>query len=867
MTHRWLTEAVKRRATVLASSRRLARELRAAHDHEQVVAGRESWPTPDILFWQDWLVRVLTDAARDDAPLLLHSTACTLLWEQSLRATSPADLLSTTSVVRNARQAWQRLQDFQVPLSDVAAAAGNHDERWFSRAAHRYRDRLDAGNWIDTALLPSCIAGFVRRQEIELPVEIVHAGFDRVVPALQALFDALVASGINVSAAPPVSYAAELSLARYADSDAEWRAAGAWARGILNASPGASVAIIVPDLESGSERIARLVREGLAPGWQLGDATRRAAVQVSYGQRLADFPAVSIALLCLRWLHRGLSGTEVSMLLRTPFLGDDDLAGRSRLERHLRTLPDRPWGIAELLYAFGGTRHEHDGVSWRTRMAGIAGMQSVSIEAASPPEWARRFDELLGVLGWPGITRLDSDEFQLVNRWRQLLNELAQMATVQPAMRLAEAVRSVWQIAADTVYQPESPSASVQLMGPLEAAGLNFDFLRIGGMDSDRWPPAGHPLSLVRRRLQRDYGMPDATPGDTLSFARRVLGRLLTAAPTVALSWPAAEGETVLAPSPLLAEWPMPAAPADDDHGWFAATLSGNVPLDVIPEDDAPPVVAGERIHGGAYAVQRQTQDPFASFAYGRLAVAELEPFASGLSARQRGTALHRALQELLEDKPSRGDLAAWPDTERRQRIERASLAALKRHRQHADAVLHRLLNIEHRRLLSLLQQLLDQELNRDEFAIAAVEHESSLTIGSVTLHLRIDRIDRLADGSLLLIDYKSGAVKSLLRQDGEPADLQLCVYARAVDEPVGGLLLLNIDSREIVYKGAGGSVPWGRIDADDWPSTLASWCAQVDRNIAALAAGDHRLNLLLNRDKVRPLAVLSRVEEIRRAR
>ncbi|MDZ7771087.1 MAG: PD-(D/E)XK nuclease family protein [Woeseiaceae bacterium] len=862
-----MTEAVHRRATVLASSRRLARELRAAHDHEQAVAGRESWPTPDILFWQDWLVRTLTDAARHDTPLLLHSTACTLLWEQSLRTTSPADLLSTSSVVRNARQAWQRLHEFQVPLGEVAAAAGNNDERWFSRAAHAYRDSLDAGNWIDMALLPSCIAGFIRRQEIELPAEIVHAGFDRIVPALQELFDALLAAGITVSAAPPVSHAAELSLARYADSDAERRAAGAWAHRVLAANPGASVAIVVPDLESGSERIARLVREGFAPGWQLGDETRRAAVQVSYGQRLADFPPVGIALLCLRWLHRGLSGADLSILLRTPFLGDDDLAGRSRLERHLRTLPDRPWGASELLRALGGARHEHNGVSWRTRMAAIGEMQAVATEPAAPPEWARRFDELLGTLGWPGITRLDSDEFQLVNRWRQLLNEFARMATVRPAMRLAEAVRGLWQIAAETVYQPESPSASVQLMGPLEAAGLSFDFLRIGGMDSDRWPPAGHPLSLVRRRLQRDYEMPDATPGDTLLFARRVLERLVTAAPSVSLTWPAAEGETVLAPSPLLADWPMLAAPPDDDHGWFAATLAGNVPLEMIPEDDGPPVISGEQIHGGAYIVQRQVENPFAAFAYGRLAVAELEPFASGLSARQRGTALHRALQELLNDRPTRGDLAAWPDSERGQRVERASVAALNRHRRHADAVLHRLLNIEDRRLQALLLKLLDQELTRADFAVAAVEQERTLTIGPVTLRLRIDRIDRLADGSLLLIDYKSGAVKSLLRQDGEPADLQLCVYARAINETVGGLLLLNIDSREIVYKGAGGSVPWGRIDPGDWPAILAAWCAQVDRTTASLAAGDHRLNLLLNRDKVRPLAVLSRVEEIRRAR
>jgi hypothetical protein len=92
-----------------------------------------------------------------------------------------------------------------------------------------------------------------------------------------------------------------------------------------------------------------------------------------------------------------------------------------------------------------------------------------------------------------------------------------------------------------------------------------------------------------------------------------------------------------------------------------------------------------------------------------------------------------------------------------------------------------------------------------------------------------------------------------------------MCVYAKALQDPVGGLVYINIDSREISYKGVGGSVPWGRISAAEWPSTLATWVSLVDVALTQLADGDVRVNTQLQRDKTRPLGILSRIEEIKR--
>ena len=135
-----------------------------------------------------------------------------------------------------------------------------------------------------------------------------------------------------------------------------------------------------------------------------------------------------------------------------------------------------------------------------------------------------------------------------------------------------------------------------------------------------------------------------------------------------------------------------------------------------------------------------------------------------------------------------------------------------------------------------------------------------------VRLGLRVDRIDRLADGSLLIIDYKTGRPRNLLNKDGDPQDLQLVVYADALAASVGGLAIVNIDSRLISYKGTGGSVEWDAAPQDTWPQRLESWRDEVHQALREIAAGDVRVNLLLTADEARPLGILSRIEEMKRA-
>ena len=862
----WLADAVDANAAIITSSRRLARELRAEHDRKQISAGRKAWPTPQIQFWQDWLTVLYQSSPSSNPRTLIDANASTILWEISIGEHLDDAMISSYGLLSQARAAWQRLQEWRVTSAELTREARSSDEIAFAKAARSYRDMLLKNHWMDTGQVVAAVIEDIRAGRITVADHFVYAGFDRISPIVEELFQSMRDSGSNVVEAGQRATATTLTTASYAGVEAEMRAAGAWARRRLLENPVARIAVVATSLESESARYARLIREGLAPGWQGESDAFRHSVDVSYGRKLSDYPAIHVALLCLSWTQRGLISRDVSVLLRSPSLGAGDPSHRSGLELQLRRLPDRKWTAPALVEALDAPRISSSSQEWLKCVRRISDQHILTGQKYSPAKWAGRIDEFLTSIGWPGEGAMKSDEFQLLNRWRNLLNEFGGLDRVMPSMTFSEGVRHLDRLAGEIIFQPDTPDSLVSLLGSLEAAGMEFDHLWVAGMDSQRWPASGQPMALVSRRLQRRHAMPDSSPQDSLEYSRRVLGRLAASAGAVHFSWSRADQDTTQMVSPLLEEIQAQAVDDFDDPYWYAENLFGAAETRDYADDPAPAIDGVERIDGGAYTVQRQTVEPFSAFAHGRLGIRELGHFVEGLSPSLRGSLLHDSLHQLLIERPSRTDIADWSESDSLKRIETAIGNAFSEPLRNADAVLRRLMAMERIRLRDVIVQFLETEMSRPEFHIYQVEERIDFEHAGVRLSLRADRIDRLEDGTLLIIDYKTGQVKNLLGRDGDPVDLQVVVYAAAIPQEVGGLALVNVGSREIVYKGVGGSVEWGKVTADDWPELLLRWKASVHSAMEQIAQGDVQINLQRTTEQSRPLNILSRVEEHKRA-
>jgi probable DNA repair protein len=863
--YEWLSQAVEKDAWVITANNRLAKTLGEHFNAAQLANGKEVWATPRIRSLDSWLQELLREAAQQEhLPLRISAPAAAIVWENCLRQQSLDQLLSVSALLRESRQAWRRVCDWQVPLRELAAAARNSDEQLFAKSVALYAQKLEKNNWVDDAGLCAVVCDLIAERRIQLPKRVTFAGFDRSVPVHAAFWRSLETAGVLVEQVPAASHEGSVEVVTANDSAAELRSAGKWARDKLTDNPTQKLAIVVPGLEQNALPFTRYIREGLVPGWQTDDSGSELLLNVSYGQRLAEYPAIHVGLLVLRWVTSALPFKDVSLLLRSPFVANVDPDIRSRVELKLRQWPDKPWSRASIYRVTEGWL-EGAADDWRSRIGAMDRFAAAEGEKRSPSEWAEHFAACLESIGWPGRHSLSSPEFQLINRWRELLNEFARLQPVLPALVLSKAMELLQTLANDAVYQPQAKIDGVQLLGNLESAGMEFDAVWVAGMEATRWPSVANPSNLIARSIQLKYGMPDASPKDSLVYGRAIFSRLRQCADEVIFSWPQSEDETELMPSPFLTEFSDNGMTEAKDPGWYAASLFYSYKREIMLSDPVPPVAAGERIGGGAYTIQRQRTEPFSAFAQGRLLAGEVRVVEPGISPSLRGNVVHKALQNLYRELPSRAELLEWSDDNLSERIQRAANFGLAGYVEEADPVLRRLLYIEKDRLFQVLRAFITEEKQRPDFIVAGVEMDYVLNLSGLELRLRVDRLDALPDSTVIIMDYKTGAPKVLLDKNRNLSDVQLAVYSFAVPGEIGGLVLTNIDVRKVDYRGAGGNSEWAVIAGEDWLDRLCEWKREVSNLAEAIVAGDVRINTSLANDKSRPLALLSRVAELKR--
>ena len=114
---------------------------------------------------------------------------------------------------------------------------------------------------------------------------------------------------------------------------------------------------------------------------------------------------------------------------------------------------------------------------------------------------------------------------------------------------------------------------------------------------------------------------------------------------------------------------------------------------------------------------------------------------------------------------------------------------------------------IEIDRLQRLLCDWLTVERERADFVVSEREEQRQIRFGPLEIRARIDRIDQLADGSQLVIDYKTGK-PSLAQWSGErPDDPQLPLYwlmLQASGTAVSGLLFGQVKQNQGSWLGLG---------------------------------------------------------------
>jgi probable DNA repair protein len=309
--------------------------------------------------------------------------------------------------------------------------------------------------------------------------------------------------------------------------------------------------------------------------------------------------------------------------------------------------------------------------------------------------------------------------------------------------------------------------------------------------------------------IQREAGMPHATPQLDWELARTITARLLAAAPEVHFSYARQSKDAEARPSrlvALLAAVPQP-LPAN-----LLAEPARPTRTVMVEDSEAIPFPHG-KVQGGAKALTLQSQCPFKAFATLRLGADDWAPAQPALTAAQRGQLLHAVLHAVWAGKPAGmrtyDELVALADKRVwvADHVERTMQTALPRAiRERMPA---RYLELEQQRLVRLVGLWLDYESTRVRFEVLKTEANCTTTVAGLTLDLRIDRLDRLSNGSVLVIDYKTGNVTPALWEHPRPDDVQLPLYAgfalgeeHAQGLDIGGLAFAKVHPSKREFAG-----------------------------------------------------------------
>jgi RecB family exonuclease len=94
--------------------------------------------------------------------------------------------------------------------------------------------------------------------------------------------------------------------------------------------------------------------------------------------------------------------------------------------------------------------------------------------------------------------------------------------------------------------------------------------------------------------------------------------------------------------------------------------------------------------------------------------------------------------------------------------------------------------------------------MQRQPFRVAAMEKGRREQFGGLSLGIRPDRVDELPDGSVALVDYKTGNVDPK-QWDGErPAQPQLLAYLAAEQRPVSVLAFASLKAGKTGWNAKG---------------------------------------------------------------
>ena len=296
------------------------------------------------------------------------------------------------------------------------------------------------------------------------------------------------------------------------------------------------------------------------------------------------------------------------------------------------------------------------------------------------------------------------------------------------------------------VRPPWGGHPRLAIYGLLEARMSRADLVICGGMIEGVWPASPAPDPLLAPPVLRQLGIPGAD--FRIGLAAHDLAAAL-GAPEVVLSHAARDQAGPAIPSRFLLRiramlgrsLVMETGAVD-----LARAIDRAQPAPAYRRPQPMPSAEQRRVDLSVTAIDRLRGDPYQFYASVILGLKRLDPLDADATAALKGIAVHEVLQAWHEAGTRPGELIPLAE---------AKLAAMSSH--------PFMRGLWRPRLLDALRWIEDHTRELDDEGRQPVSWEQwgETKVDGIRVFGRADRIDRMADGTLAIVDYKTGSPPS----------------------------------------------------------------------------------------------------------
>lgn len=849
ISHQELLDAITRGATVLTGNNRLAGDLIDKFDHFNINNKQVAWSSPDIFPINNWLIKnweqaILSGIISSENSLLSIEQEFQI-WEAIIKQSPSGNaLLRISATAKSVSDAWRLLQNWNLSREHYDYHDSD-DARAFHYWSREFEKRCSTEHWIVTAQL----ASFDFYAKLITNREIILLGFDELTPRMQSLFEGLKNSRCDIKWLRQDSRGHSVTRLQCDDIRDEIETFVTWAKLKLEENSSNRIALVTPDIKSIRSILVHNLERILMPSscFSFSEVQENShnnimtsrPWDISLGMALADYSLIKLAFQLLGFVRGKQTIETVSSLLRSPHIigASEERNQRALLDCQLRELGESFVSLKTVLFYSKQADSKYFCPVLFGIITQLIKLRQSCLNKADNHQWAVWINNWLICAGWGSGRTISSDEYQIIEAWKTLLQSFTSLRAVSTKITFEEAVSCLHRLASDKIFQVQSKSAPIQILGMYESIGLTFDYLWVMNLHDEVWPVSPRPNPFIPLAIQKKYGMPHASWERELSVAWKITNRLENSARDVIFSYPVKNGIQDLHFSPLISEYETSSKQVlliKPTLRWqqIIQQQSKLVKLD----NDVVNVVASEKISGGSSIFKNQSLCPFRAFAENRLHAKPMSKTQLGLDAKKRGSLLHVVLEKFWTKITSQQQLKSTTTGQLEIIIKNCIDNAISdMTKKSPDTFSDRFTRIEKQRLLQLLNIWLELELQRAPFKVIVTERELNIDVNGVKAHLFIDRVDELENGNEIVIDYKTGLVSPSDWFGDRPSDPQLPLYSITSSKNLSAVLFAQLKTGDVKFNGVveqADTIPDlpSRYNKNlkevtkNWPKVLTDW-------------------------------------------